>query len=139
MTVELAISPPAWPPIRRRRRAGEPGIPRVLVLGRTRPTSERGGVAEAIGTGCSGLDGRAADADLIAWGDPDELVALPLDEGAIGRAEVLDRPALIGAHERGMLAGGEVVIQDEQALGIATDENIVVAEGGFGCPRGGPR
>ena len=43
--------------------------------------------------------------------------------GAVGGAEVLDVPALGPLEDAGVAAGGEVVVQDERALGVAAEQD----------------
>ena len=44
--------------------------------------------------------------------------ALRTEEGAVGGAEVLDVPAALALEYAGVSAGGEVVVEDEGALGL---------------------
>ena len=67
---------------------------------------------------------RGADLDAVGAGE-----ALASDEGAVGRAEVLDEPASPSAVDRsGVPAAGEVVVEDEGALGVAADERAGAAQ-----------
>ncbi len=117
------------------------GIRRVLVLRTDQSDIGPGGVMEGERHGLSlEFEGSAADthrrAELDDGGFPDPLV---LDEGAVRRAEILDRPAGLRAEDSGMTPGGKVVIDDEQTLGATADEKVAITERQAGpgqLPRG---
>ena len=64
--------------------------------------------------------------------------ALRTEEGAVGGAEVLDVPAALALEYAGVAAGGEVVVEDEGALGVAADERPGLAQAQL-VPVRGPR
>src|SRR5664280_2922550 len=50
-------------------------------------------------------------------------------EGAVGGSEVLDEPAGVTTEDTGMTTGGEVVVQDEGALGVAAEQDTTIRQG----------
>src|SRR5664279_5547267 len=67
---------------------------------------------------------RRTDLDRLGFGQ-----SVGLQEGAVGRSEVLHEPAFIPAEDTGVATGGEVVVQDQRALGVATEQDAVVYQG----------
>ncbi len=109
------------------RQQARPGIPGVLVLRTDHADVGARGVVEGEGhrRGCltPQLDDGLADPQRAAGLDPDGAgEPLGADEGAVGGAEVLDEPGAVAVEDPGVPAAGEVVVEDQRALGVAADD-----------------
>src|SRR5947209_7348590 len=101
------------PIVRRRRRADEEGASAVDIRG------------SAVEVGEPVL----ADLNLVAVTEESRVDALAVDEGAVEAALILEPPAIAVLHEHRVPAGDGDVVEEDPALGRASDHGRALAEG----------